>query len=99
MAAQDWPGNIRQLGNAVRRAAVFAAGEGAEWVRLHHFQDGMSDTNSETLSYGNPTRGFQHELLPDALEAAEGNVSQVSHRLGFAKSHVYSLLKEHGLRF
>ena len=98
LASQDWPGNIRQLDNAVRRAAVFAASEGVEMVRWHHFLDDRLDVQTSNLSYGNATRAFQRELLREALEMADGNVADASQRLGLAKSHVYALLKEHGLR-
>jgi DNA-binding NtrC family response regulator len=67
-------------------------------VRWHHVLDEIPDSASATVSYGNATRRFQRELLRDALETADGNVAQASQRLGLAKSHVYALLKEHGLR-
>ncbi len=98
LASQDWPGNIRQLDNTVRRAAVFAASEGVQMVRWHHFLNEMADVPTQSLSYGNATRAFQRKLLREALETSDGNVAEASRLLGLAKSHVYALLKEHGLR-
>ncbi len=96
LAVREWPGNIRELDNAIRRAVVFAASEGASEVMTHHFQ---GSTNSPApITYGDATREFQKQLLVTALAAADGNVVLTSKRLGLARSHVYALIKEHGIR-
>ena len=61
----------------------------------HHFQ---GSTDSPTpITYGDATREFQKQLLVNALAAADGNVLLTSQRLGLARSHVYALIKEHGI--
>ncbi len=95
LAVREWPGNVRELDNAVRRAVVFAASEGVSEVMTHHFQ---GSTDSPTpITYGDATREFQKQLLVNALAAADGNVLLTSQRLGLARSHVYALIKEHGI--
>lgn len=96
LAVREWPGNVRELDNVIRRAAVFAASEGVDQVMTHHF-DG-STSSPTPLSYGDATREFQKQLLANALAAADGNVALTSKRLGLARSHVYALIKEHGIR-
>jgi Nif-specific regulatory protein len=96
LAVREWTGNIRELNNAIRRAAVFAASEGVNEVMIHHFQ---GSTDSPTpATYGDATRAFQRQLLVTALAAADGNVAAASQQLGLARSHVYALIKEHGVR-
>jgi Nif-specific regulatory protein len=96
LAVREWPGNIRELNNAIRRAVVFAASEGVSEVMTHHFHG--STESPGPITYGDATREFQKQLLISTLAATDGNVLATSKRLALARSHVYALIKEHGIR-
>jgi len=98
LTARSWPGHVRELDNAVRRAAVFAAGEGCSRVQPRHFETPGTQDGAQPATYGEATHAFQRQLLVEALAAENGNVSAVSTRLGLARSHLYTLLNAHGLR-
>jgi Nif-specific regulatory protein len=104
MAAQvaDWPGNVRQLANAVERAMARAASEGAAVAEVRHlFGDGpdggWSAAAKGDLTWQEATLRFQRDLLARALVDAGGNVTEVSRRLDVARSHVHAKMKVFGL--
>jgi Nif-specific regulatory protein len=96
----EWPGNVRQLANAVEGAAIRAAGAGAARIeRTHLFpEDGAPDADSsDDLTFQEATRRFQADFLRDALKSADWNVMDVARRLDLARSHLYTLIHAFGL--
>jgi Nif-specific regulatory protein len=107
--AAEWPGNIRQLANAVQRAVVTAASEGVlSAERRHLFPDAGAPADDRggakpaggaapPATFQDATRAFQSELLRKALEESEWNVTQTAARLELTRAHVYNLIKAFGL--
>jgi Nif-specific regulatory protein len=94
--ATEWPGNVRQLENAIEAAVIRAAGEGVVQIqRRHLFPDGAGRTVADETSqtFQEATRRFQANLLREALEEAGWNVLEAARRLDLGKSHVYNLIK------
>jgi Nif-specific regulatory protein len=94
-----WPGNVRQLANAVQAAAIRAAGAGALRVeRAHVFPDAAVPGDAhQQVTFQEATRRFQVQLLRDTLEEEHWNVAEVARRLDLARSHVYNLIRAFGL--
>ncbi len=96
----EWPGNVRQLANAVEAAAIRAAGDRATFVeRSHLFPEAMPPQaeDNEVVTFQEATRRFQAQLLRETLEDAGWNVMEVARRLDLARSHVYNLIHAFGL--
>src|SRR5881392_3748178 len=95
----EWPGNIRQLENAVEAAVIRAAGEHAKQVeRVHLFPDSVAAAEPDAAAtFQEATRRFQARLLHDALEAHGWNVVDTARRLDLARSHIYNLIRAFGL--
>jgi Nif-specific regulatory protein len=88
----DWPGNIRQLANAVESATIRASVENAAALEIRHlFQNQESEAN-RPLQFQEATRRFQKRFVLEALEATQWNLSETARRLGLARSHVHNLL-------
>jgi len=98
-AAAAWPGNVRQLENAVEAAVIRAAGAHAEQVeRAHLFPETAARPEANApVTFQEATRCFQERLLHDALEAEGWNVVETARRLDLARSHVYNLIRAFGL--
>jgi len=94
-----WPGNVRQLENAVEAAVIRAAGAHAEQVeRAYLFPDAAARPEADApVTFQEATRRFQGRLLRDALEAESWNVVDTARRLDLARSHVYNLIRAFGL--
>jgi Nif-specific regulatory protein len=103
LAAEDWPGNIRQLENTLAGALIRAHGRSASEVGVEHlFPDRASGPDEPgpggPLSYEEATKRFQRELLEAALKKTDWNVAAAARNLGIVRSHVYNLIALHGLK-
>jgi Nif-specific regulatory protein len=98
--AADWPGNVRQLENAIERAVVRCAGEQRAVIeRTDVFPDADAATNSgpADLTFQAATRRFQEDLIRRVLEDTNWNVAETADRLDLTRSHVYNLIRVFGL--
>lgn len=92
-----WPGNIRQLENAVERAVHLAEGGP---LRPEHF--GIADLMNEGLSLsglsGQVTlEVIERQAIAAALVRFDGNVSRVSAALGVSRPTLYRKIRKYGL--
>jgi DNA-binding NtrC family response regulator/signal transduction histidine kinase len=94
LTAHDWPGNIRELRNAIQRAAVLAPGEVI-----------LPENLPPTVRPASPDdRRAPDESLADlekrtilaTLERCEGNRSEAARRLGISRRKLLYRLKEWG---
>jgi sigma-54 dependent transcriptional regulator, acetoin dehydrogenase operon transcriptional activator AcoR len=100
-ARYGWPGNLRQLANVLRTAAILAEGEAA--IDLDHLPDDLlHDCAPETPTEAthaaaatNPSRleDWQGTLVEAALARHHGNVSATARELGLARNTVYRHLR------
>ena len=93
----SWPGNVRQLENAVESAVIRAAGQGAREITPRHLFPELDTRYSQpqhqqSPTYQEATQRFQRELLSSTLDDTEWNVSESARRLDLARSHVYNLI-------
>ncbi len=98
LEAAEWPGNVRQLENALEGALIRAAGEGALRVEARHvFPERAGGDAGDAPSFQDATRRFQRDLLQRTLRDADWNVAEAARRLDLARSHVYNLVRAFGL--
>jgi transcriptional regulator with GAF, ATPase, and Fis domain len=102
LEASQWPGNVRQLENAIEAACIRAAGEGVVSVEHRHvFRDDRESDNGQAEapppSFQDATRHFQRDLLARVLDECGWNVAAAARRLDIARSHAYSLIKAFGI--
>jgi two-component system response regulator HydG len=104
LASYDFPGNVRELENAVERAAIMTSGE---LVTLHElplqFRGGRSSrphlrVAALDLSFGEARLRFERDYLERVLDQCGGNVSQAARRAGMDRSNFRRLLDRHGVR-
>lgn len=83
LAGYDWPGNIRQLRNIVRRACVLATTEIMEQVDLPEADDAGSDDLELPRSFERLSlREIERCVILQQLRRCNGNRSQVAATLG-----------------
>lgn len=100
LAASDWPGNVRELLATVQRGAAFARAEGAPHIEPRHlFPERVVEAAkaNETPTFSEATRRFQQQFLREALDRAQGNVSEAARQLDLSRSRLYELLRDHDL--
>lgn len=85
--ASDWPGNIRQLKQALEVALVLADGKP---LRLEHFP-GLGQVQPEHPAVSVKAKSLQH--AKQVLEQQGGNISAAARELGISRTTLYSWLK------
>jgi DNA-binding NtrC family response regulator len=97
LSRAEWPGNVRQLENAVARLVAMSSGGeiGAEaFTRDLPIPDAGSEPESMTLR--EQVESFERSLVAQALSATGGNQSEAARRLGLSRSALIDRLKKYG---
>ncbi|MGN6277735.1 MAG: sigma-54-dependent transcriptional regulator [Sphingomonas sp.] len=112
LAGYDWPGNVRQLQNALFRAAVLceaAALTRDDFPQIAALEGKQSDRDSRTVLTGSGVTLFEPDGNLRALEQIEadvirlaighyrGRMTEVARRLGIGRSTLYRKLGELGI--
>jgi two-component system NtrC family response regulator len=100
LTSYDWPGNIRELENKVRRAIVLAGGSRITPEDLGFVGHGTRG-NGETPPLSGTLRearaGLEKKMVKSALTRCQGNILKASEELGISRPTMYDLLKKHGI--
>jgi len=94
----DWPGNVRQLENAVARAVALSTGGdvGLEAFAPASAAPPMPDTDERTLSLREQIEAVERSLIGRAMTAVGGNQSEAARRLGVSRGLLIGRLKKYG---
>jgi DNA-binding NtrC family response regulator len=94
---QDWPGNVRQLENAIERAIVTCRSQTLtedDFAFLAHAPGGSADWSAPS----NLTlREIERLSIEAALRRTSGNMKEAAQLLGIDRSTLYDKLKRHGI--
>jgi two-component system nitrogen regulation response regulator NtrX len=112
LAAHDWPGNIRELRNAVERLLILAPGakvtEG-DVLRLVGMGDGGRGTGGPVTEEGSDVawlragtfeefkQAAERAFLLGRLKAHDWNVSETARTLQMPRSNLYKKIERYGL--
>jgi DNA-binding NtrC family response regulator len=98
-----WPGNIRELRNAVERAIALTVSDQVELAALpkqlresSQLQPGTVAVLSE-ISREEALDSAEVSYLTMLLEKHDGNISQAAQQAGLSRQGMHKLLKKHGI--
>ncbi len=106
----DWPGNIRELENVMERSVLFANGarlginelppEVLNRSELPPTRPTMDSSGSLSLPemWKQEKERLEREMISQALDQTEGNVTQAAKILGISRKSLQKKMKELGLR-
>ncbi len=107
---QDWPGNVRQLENAIVRMLAMTEGEGEIGVEALSpdaapiaaapapaIAVARADALGSRISLRDQVDALERTIIARTLSATAGNRSETARRLGLSRTSVLYLLKKHGL--
>jgi len=101
LAAQPWPGNVRQLRNFVERLVVLSEGRDITAAEVAH-ELGRTGSRPPPASDGAlrldmHRRAAEREALEAALRQARGNRALAARILGISRRTLYNKLEKQGL--
>ena len=94
LTAADWPGNIRQLRNALEQCCALAT---TSTIPESLVARALREKPAETRPLAEARAAFERDYLVDLLKLTRGQVSEVARLAGRNRTEVYRLLQRHGL--
>jgi DNA-binding NtrC family response regulator len=103
LRSYDWPGNIRELKNAVERAVLLSDGHEMQAEDLIPISTRSSQMNQEDyfpswpLCYSDAKNNFERQYIESLLKATGGNIAEAARVSGQYRPAIYRLLKKFDL--
>lgn len=105
LVGHDWPGNIRELQNALERGVVLARGQQLELQDLFHTPPPAAATSEydfplegdgrSIIPFREAKERFEKRYLVRLLAATRGNISEASRLAGQYRTKLYRLMKRY----
>jgi transcriptional regulator with GAF, ATPase, and Fis domain len=99
LTAYDWPGNIRELENAMERAVVVGS---ADRILTEDLPENILDCakceGGASANYHEAIRSLKKQLILDAMERAGGNITEAAKLLGVHANYLHRLMRNLELR-
>lgn len=96
LESREWPGNLRELDNMLRRALLWANADRAAALRAEHLTREAAPRLEHAEGLHSAVLAFKRRLVFGALDAAGGNRTAAAARLGIGRSSLYELLAQFG---
>jgi DNA-binding NtrC family response regulator len=97
----EWPGNIRELENAMERAVVIGT---SEKILAEDLPDSLQENGGQEAATSGPAKyheaiyELKQELILGALEQSGGNVTEAAKALGVHANYLHRLIRNLELR-
>jgi DNA-binding NtrC family response regulator len=99
LEACDWPGNVRQLRNAIERALIVCEGTRITPADLDAEVRGKAGTMpAANQTYQDAMQRFERSLLDNAITGADGNLSKAARQLDMKRTTLTYRVNQLGLR-
>jgi transcriptional regulator with PAS, ATPase and Fis domain len=95
LTSYRWPGNIRELANAIESLVALSPRDRLDPDLLPVPEERGGPSQRATLEHR--LSAYERGLLVEAIEAARGNRSDAAKQLGIGRATLYEKLRKHGL--
>ena len=97
LLAYSWPGNVRQLRNAIERAIILCDGGLITAEHLPLPRPGNGGTHGAVPVAGQSLEEVERQLVANALSDARNNKAKAARLLGITRAQLYSRLQKYGI--
>ena len=94
--AHDWPGNVREMENLIKRATIMADGNQITAADL-----GLRATEGsapQPLNLRQARENAERQAISQALAKSDGNIAQAAELLGITRPTLYDLMAKTGMK-
>jgi two-component system response regulator HydG len=99
LARYDWPGNIRELENAMERAVVIGSSSFILPEDLPEtLFEGAPTSAADSAQYHDAVRKLKRQLILNAFEQGGGSITEAARLLGLNPNYVHRLIRNLDLR-
>ena len=98
LLAYDWPGNVREMENAIERAVVLGNTEVILPDDLPESLLATSPPEQKLASYHEAVNEMKKQFILRAIEQANGNYTEAAKLLGIHSTNLHRLIRTLGLR-
>ena len=92
LASYSWPGNLRELGNVIKRATLLSRGK---YIGVKELQLTMNPVARPTLALHDEQT--ERERIEAALRSTNGNKTQAAQLLGVDRKSLYNKIQKYHL--
>jgi len=100
LQARSWPGNIRELRNAVERALILASGKTVTGADIDHLLPGNAGAGADGAAphtFETFKQEAEKKFLEQQLKEHDWNVSETARALKMPRSNLYKKIERYGL--
>jgi transcriptional regulator of acetoin/glycerol metabolism len=94
----SWPGNIRELENAIERGLNLISDNGVLVPELLHFDNPAPAKIGERVTEVKSLKDIERDAIVQALNLYKGNILKVSAKLGVGRNTLYRKIKEYDIK-
>ncbi len=103
LTGHDWPGNVRELRNTIERAMILCKDETLTPELLPPSLKNVGVSESGDDAYSRPVkersrRKIDANILREALEEHDWNISKTARELGYSRQYIYMLMEKHAVQ-
>ena len=94
----DWPGNIRELENAIERAVVLGS---SGMILPEDLPETLHETPAQSMrssTYHEAVRQLKRQLILTAMDQSEGKITEAARLLGVHSNYLHRLIRNLDLR-
>ena len=94
--SHDWPGNVREMINKIKRAAIMTDGRNVSAEDLE-LEGSFLSLPEGSLNLKQIRDGAEKTACLQAIQSAAGNMAKAARILGITRPTLYSLIEKHGI--
>lgn len=94
IASYDWPGNLRELNNVMKRATLLTKGK---YIGIAELEKTMAQTTVQPVNFALHDEQSEQQSIEAALKATNGNKSKAAQLLAIDRKTLYNKMKKYGI--